>query len=604
MALSRGPKDRLRIVMNTRHVILPLLLAVVASAARAQLVTPTPPCAVVNENATYRTPPLSYPMTSDRYAVQYKLGNSATWTDAQVYISYYGGTNSSPRVKASDYPPDTSMSFTSIPASANTAVALRVTKLWGSAFPTINNVSIRPRAKGVHVDSASGSVVGISTTTAADFAGDQFILWWDGDTQQNSGIQGLVFFLNPPYNKPTGSNVKIITAPADLTGDLSNVDTLVFQGMVVIGTTGAQAFNVPANISNIFLAPGAWVQGKLHFVQSGAGHMRKVYGPGVLDVSRFEYDLRVCDSASGYGDEGLFALTWDSPASSSTADRFLLDGIVVADHNHAAIDLLVNSTVNNMKLISWNGLNGGFRFGKNTGVSNIFVRAGDDSLMVWGSSVTITNATVWQNYNGGVLNLGWSDNSPGDRCLIDGVYVVRADWNSPTNPSWTTTKLNGQNNAVITSLMAPGTAFGSQQPSLFRNIYVEDPPRVLLSLKILPPDCNLAGQPGSCKFVDLTLPSVLNLAIENLFTPASIEDNSIGFQTLPPGYTQSTQTFPTGYTMTGTMNIGLLNVVVTLADGTVKTLTNANAAVVGKVVTNGAGVNLEYPGRRRAVHPK
>ena len=56
--------------------------------------------------------------------------------------------------------------------------------------------------------------------------------------------------------------------------------------------------------------------------------------------------------------------------------------------------------------------------------------------------------------------------------------------------------------------------------------------------------------------------------------------------------------------MTGTMNISLFNIVVTLADGTVKTLTSANAAVVGKVVTNGAGVNIDHPGRRRAVHPR
>ena len=47
------------------------------------------------EVATYPNPPLTYPMTSDRYAVQYKV-NGGNWTNAQVYISIYGGTNSSP----------------------------------------------------------------------------------------------------------------------------------------------------------------------------------------------------------------------------------------------------------------------------------------------------------------------------------------------------------------------------------------------------------------------------------------------------------------------------------------------------------------------------
>jgi hypothetical protein len=181
---------------------------------------------------------------------------------------------------------------------------------------------------------------------------------------------------------------------------------------------------------------------------------------------------------------------------------------------------------------------------------------------------------------------------------------VKTDWRIPTDPSWTSTSLNGQNNAVIASLMVPGTKYGSIQPPLFRNIYVEDPPRVLLSLKILPPDCALAGLNGNCNFVDLTLPSEVNLNIENLFTPASIDENSIGFQTLPPGYSQSTQTFPTGYTLTGRMNIGLINVLVTLPDGSVTPLTSANAAVAGRVVTNGANVNVsvEYSQRRRAAH--
>ncbi|MGD0965780.1 MAG: hypothetical protein ABSA57_17975 [Candidatus Acidiferrales bacterium] len=46
--------------------------------------------------------------------------------------------------------------------------------------------------------------------------------------------------------------------------------------------------------------------------------------------------------------------------------------------------------------------------------------------------------------------------------------------------------LNDQNNAVIASMMVSGTMFGVSQPSLFKNIYLEDSPQVLFSLKILP----------------------------------------------------------------------------------------------------------------------
>ncbi len=116
---------------------------------------------------------------------------------------------------------------------------------------------------------------------------------------------------------------------------------------------------------------------------------------------------------------------------------FSLDGIVITDHNHAVADLLNNGTVNNVKLLSPVGTgsnSGGARLGDNTTASNIFLRCGDDSLMMWGTNTTVRNATVWQNYNGGVVNLGWGANSAGDGCLIDGLYVVKTGL-QPHRPS-------------------------------------------------------------------------------------------------------------------------------------------------------------------------
>ena len=52
-------------------------------------------------------------------------------------------------------------------------------------------------------------------------------------------------------------------------------------------------------------------------------------------------------------------------------------------------------------------------------------------------------------------------------------------------------------------------------------------------------------------------------------------------------------TLPADYTLTGSMNIGLTNVWVTLPDGRVKALTSENAAVLGKLKTNGDNVNVD-----------
>ena len=151
---------------------------------------------------------------------------------------------------------------------------------------------------------------------------------------------------------------------------------------------GAVALTVPTNITSIFLGPGAWLQGKLHFLQSGTSQRRRIYGPGVLDVSRFEWDLRACAQTSTYPDQGYPSISLEAAAK---PDKFALDGIIIVDQNLDATSGLANSTVNNVKVLGWNANNDGIEMGANTSVSNVFIRSGDDSLKMWGPSVTIKN---------------------------------------------------------------------------------------------------------------------------------------------------------------------------------------------------------------------
>src|SRR5262249_41346228 len=129
-----------------------LLLAGFTSAAFAQCPATDPAdlAAIYPGTPANPTPPLTYPLTSDRYAVQYKI-DGGNWTDARVYISIYGGTNASPFQPFTKYPsyPNTSMSFVSIPARPNADIQLRVTKLWDAPFLASDHVSVRPAAKGI-----------------------------------------------------------------------------------------------------------------------------------------------------------------------------------------------------------------------------------------------------------------------------------------------------------------------------------------------------------------------------------------------------------------------------------------------------------------------
>jgi hypothetical protein len=535
----------------------------------------------------------TYPLPSANYSVQYQIGNG-DWTPATVYISYYGQTKASPYRNDSGYTAGTtSMSFTSIPALAHAIVRLRVTKLFGTpmSFQASDNVSLRPSVKRADVTLSDG-IVEIATLTAADFNGEQFILWWNRGSD-GGGVEGLAFFLNPPYPEPSGDHVKVVNSWADLTDPAINlppIDTLDFEGQVELGNTGKAVYSVPSNIGNVFFGPTAWVQGKLQFAKSK--NITTVNGPGVLDGSLFNYHRRNCKDANGTD-------TLSSSDPNGNLNNFVVDGIIMSDYDHAATDPFYKSTLNNVKTISWNGNNDALRLEDSTTATNVFIRSGDDSLMMWGSSVTVTNATVWQNYNGGVVNLGWLNDSPGDNDLLDGLYVVKADWLIPTANEWTAAQpestgstLNGQNNGVIVSLMTPTTSFGFNSPPVFRNIFFEDQPRVLFSLKIVPPvNCPSTGNDVSaCDADTLMMSSYVSLNIENLHSPASVIANSIGFQSLPNPYTTQTGgTITGGFELFGEMDVNLTNVFI---DGL--PLLDVDSIRLGKISTHNSVVNVNY----------
>ena len=600
--------------MFPRVALILSLLAAFSSIAAAQLCPATDDADKV---AQYPDPLklLTYPKTSDQYGVQYRV-DSGTWTDVRVYMSVYGGTNASPYEPFTVYlpftnygsAPVTSMSFVSIPARANALVQLRVTKIGNGPFQYSDHVSVRPTPKLVFPFVQGDGSVELSTFTGSNFAGEQLVLWWNRDQQNGAAQQGLVVFLNPPYTAPSGPNVRHVYAISDL-DNLNGIDTLDFENFIQLpgpgyapDGAGAEEYPVPVGVNNVFLGPGAWLQGKLRFEQGGTGQIRRLYGPGVIDGSRFNYMLRQCRNSKDptLHPDGHQTVSFDGQPSNP--DILYMDGIVITDSNYASTTNLLGSRINNVKIIGWNGNNDGLQMGDGTVASNVFIRTGDDSLELWGKNITVTNATVWQNNSGGVVNLGWDNKFTGDGNSIDGLFVIRTDWTEPSaTPQWNVAGLNNQNNGVFVSLMTPGTSYGQKQQPVYRNIFVEEAPNVLFSLKILPPDCKLIGLKfDSCPIIDMTAAANIALTIENVFTPQSLIGNSIGFQTLPEGFQYDypavgdTITEPSEYPLHGTLSINLTNVFLKLNNGFVVPLTAANASGDGMITPHNSVVNLNY----------
>jgi hypothetical protein len=54
-------------------------------------------------------------------------------------------------------------------------------------------------------------------------------------------------------------------------------------------------------------------------------------------------------------------------------DSFVVDGPIITDHDYYATDWFENSTLNNLKILGWNGSNDGIQMGLTVRVSNVFI---------------------------------------------------------------------------------------------------------------------------------------------------------------------------------------------------------------------------------------
>jgi len=200
----------------------------------------------------------------------------------------------------------------------------------------------------------------------------------------NPILHPMLVFANPPEND---------VPPA--TGD---PNVLYFgPGVHQIGSG-----NVLTSNETVYLAGGAWVEGS--FIAPGPVDNVTIKGRGVLD--------------------GLFMDTGSQDANKNqpgmidiadqTSQNVLIEGITLVNAPRFNIRALAtDTTIEDVKTMSWWYSTDGMVAGNKALVENNFVKSNDDSIkLFWGDEVVRGN-TIWQLENGAPFMISWNlANSP------------------------------------------------------------------------------------------------------------------------------------------------------------------------------------------------
>ena len=222
----------------------------------------------------------------------------------------------------------------------------------------VTSCVVRPVGSGI-VPTVSGNTVTFTITKAGQYS-----------VEINGTVKNAVMlFANNIEAAPSG-NVKIVPAG-------------IYKDNITI--------NAGAEVNEIYLAPGAVVQGKILFNNCSSG---KLSGKGIIDGSPFTPWLDNRNIAV------LPIELWD-------AKNISISGVTIINPNAWCVQVQnsTNVTIDNIKMISANPNGDGISIqsSNKVTVTNSFIRTWDDSLVVknygkvFSTDITFDNCIVWND---------------------------------------------------------------------------------------------------------------------------------------------------------------------------------------------------------------
>lgn len=296
---------------------------------------------------------------------------------------------------------------------------------------SISSVVVRPLSEYINA-SISGNTVTFSLDEPANL-----YVEIDGEKRYP-----LFIFANPPEKN----------IPAE------NDPGVVYFGPgihdVGIGGNDAQKIQVG---KTVYIAGGAYIKGVLK--TTGGTGTTTIRGRGII---------------SGIDIQGLSAYNGMIEAGSGS---LIVEGITILDAPQGYQGVIAygdNSSLENVKMLSWAMESDAGALGQNSQICNCFFKINDDVLKPNSTGMEIRDNVVWQQMCGSVVMLGWNCTEKGIRATISGLDIIGCDRGAKPEADWT-------NHALINLRNINGATYTG---IVIENVRIEKRPFMLFALDV------------------------------------------------------------------------------------------------------------------------
>lgn len=327
---------------------------------------------------------------------------------------------------------------------------------------------IRPKRFGIQAD-----VEGNTVRFTLDQPGQYSVEFIDGDLDAfGTPRHALILFADPPEDlatipDPEDKQVLVVKPGRKVPNNARKRAVVRFEpGVHELGP-----WDVPQTVRQIYLAPGAFVNGALKIEDRENGFL--LNGRGTLSGRTMGWHFREPTRKEEDSEEKrdyvkLLVLG---------GKGITVDGITLADSpHHTLVGTGSHHHISWVKVIGWKYNNTGIRSDQDSIIEHCFIRANDDAISLYDDNLIVRDTVFWQGNSGACFQLGWSSVTARNIQVRD-IDVIHTEWSRDRR----------YNNAGFLNLRIPATSSKGpqvQEDFLFENINIETPAVYTIDLRM------------------------------------------------------------------------------------------------------------------------